>query len=466
MRQVWAGAATIAVLTVAAVPAAQAAPSSFTTGFGDDAFLSPDTGLRDLAFDRGRVVGAATVRIGFPWYAVAPATLAQGFDASDPADPGYRWATVDAAVRAASARGMRVVLTFTFAPAWAEGPGREPSAPRGAWKPDPAAYAAFLRAAAKRYSGAFPDPLAPGAVLPGVRLWQLWNEPNLRTYIAPQFTSSGPASPEIYRRLLNAGYDAVKSVSAKNLVITAGTAPYGDLGNSGRVPPARFVRDLLCVSSRLRPKRCPAPARFDVLAHHPYAIGGPKRRALNPDDVSVPDMAKLTLPLDIAVRAKHVRPAGRKRVWVTEIGWDSAPPDPRGLSQAVHARWLAESLHLLWKQGVDTVLWLLVVDQQPEPSFGATRQSGVFLADGTPKAAATRFQFPFVAAREGRRTELWGKAGARGAVAIQRRKGRRWVTVARARARGSGVFRTTISRRRGLYRARAGAATSPSYRGG
>ena len=89
-----------------------------------------------------------------------------------------------------------------------------------------------MQAAARRYSGTFPDPHRPGAALPRVRYWQPWNEPNLPTFISPQWTGrrlrARPASPAWYRRMLNGAYARVKAVHADNHVVAAGTAPYGD----------------------------------------------------------------------------------------------------------------------------------------------------------------------------------------------------------------------------------------------
>src|SRR5205085_6691381 len=121
-------------------------------------------------------------------------------------------------------------------------------------------FASFATAAARRYSGHFPDPLHPGATLPAVRYWQAWNEPNLDHYLSPHWTKSGaqyiPTSPSIHRLLLNAFHGAVKGVSQSNLVVTAGTAPYGDtagtnpVGNE-RMQPVAFDRALFCLNANL-----------------------------------------------------------------------------------------------------------------------------------------------------------------------------------------------------------------------
>jgi hypothetical protein len=133
-------------------------------------------------------------------------------------------------------------------------------------------------------------------------------------------------SPALYRRLLNAFYVGVKSVDRGNYVVSAGTAPFAEPRKGAcRMAAAYFTREFLCVRGRQRPRpfRCPSsPARFDALAHNPYPIGPPRRPAINPDDVVVPDIWKLTRPLRAAIKAGKVSPRRRKPAWadyLTEI---------------------------------------------------------------------------------------------------------------------------------------------------
>jgi hypothetical protein len=212
------------------------------------------------------------------------------------------------------------------------------------------AFGRFAQALARRYSGAYPDPLRPGAVLPRVRYWQAWNEPNLSIYLAPQWVRHGhgfaPASPGIYRSMLGAFYRGVKAGSPQAFVVSAGTAPFENLHpGEARMPPVEFVRELLCLhGDRLVPARCLDPAHFDVLDHHPYAVGGPFSPALDPGDVSIPDLHKLTVPLRKAEQTGRVLPRARKALWVTEVSYDSSPPDPHGVPIRTHARWVAQTL--------------------------------------------------------------------------------------------------------------------------
>ncbi len=178
-----------------------------------------------------------------------------------------------------------MLILIVHAPSWAEGEDRPPGVRPGRWKPRSGPASDFGYAIAKRYSGSFPDPASEGPALPRVRHFQVWNEPNLT--LASQWEGDRPASAFIYRRLLNAFYRGIKSVNRSNVVVTGGTAPYGDGPGGSGVRPLLFWRTVMCLRNRdrLLPDRCPERANFDVLAHHPInTSGGPFQAALHPDD--------------------------------------------------------------------------------------------------------------------------------------------------------------------------------------
>lgn len=445
------------------------ASRALTTGFASVPFTE-GAASRDQWLDRSVASGAGIVLVPVSWPAIAPQAPNGGSRQDDPANPAYDWKATDDAVRAATGRGLQVLLSLYGAPTWAEGAARSPGASPGSWKPDPAKIAAFASAAARRYSGGFADPTSE-VRLPRVRHWQLWAEPNLSLYLSPQWERrSGryvPFAPAHYRRMLNAFYRAVKSVSDANVVVTAGTAPYGDPNPGGqRMMPVRFWREVFCLRGRtLEKASCPDPPRLDALSHHPYGIAGPRRAALNADDAALVDIYKLTRILRVAGRSGRALPRGRKRMWVTEFGWDSRPPDPDGVPETTRARWLAESFYLLWRQGVDTVNWFQIRDQDPGGNYGATYQTGLYFLDGRPKLAARAFAFPFMTERASReRLRAWGKAPVAGSLTIERREGGKWLPVKALRVGGNRVFLTALRLRgRVELRARIGDQTSLTW---
>jgi hypothetical protein len=446
-----AGAAAVCALIAAlqllgAADARAAAP--FTTGFYDQGAYTSSSS--DIWFGRSNDAGAGIVRIQAFWSQLAPGS--RPVDPSSSADPAYDWSYLDDAVRGANAHGLEVLLSADRAPAWAEGPNRPASAPAGTWRPDPAEYGLFAHALAQRYSGAILDPDNPTKLLPRVRYYQAWNEPNLSTYLTPQWSGKTAVSPLIYRQLLNAFYDGVKGpingADQSNFVVGAGTAPFGDLGTGGRrISPLLFARTLYCLSGKkLKTTSCPDPAHLDAISHHPYSVGGPRWKAYNADDASVPDVWKVVRVLRRAESTGRVLPTGRKRVWATEISWDSSPPDPQGVPAATQARWLEESMYVLWSQGVDTMIWYLIQDAAPTPSYAQTYQSGVYLRNGTAKPSLTAFRFPFVTERRSKsKLRAWGRALEDGTVSIQVKGRHGWHTVKRLDGKADGVFMTKLS---------------------
>jgi hypothetical protein len=396
--------------------------------------------------------------------------LTQGFRASDPADPGYNFSTLDASVRSATANGQHLLLQLLAAPSWALGLGAPASAPPDTWRPNARALGAFAHALAQRYSGRFPDPRNRRRMLPRVTYFQVWDEPNLPTYLTPQWTRTAtgsfvPGSPGIYRQMLNAAYAGIKAAQRHAYVLAAGTAPYGDRPGVGRMAPVMFWRELLCLHGQaLRPERCRNPAHFDAADHHPYAAT-PTVHAFRKDDVSVPDLGRIARVLRAAERAHRVLPRGRKPLWVTEIDWDSNPPDPYSkIPLRKQARYLSLGFYELWRQGVGHVFWFLMRDIR----YYSLTGSGLYFLSNRAKPSMAAFRFPFVAlGSRNRELTLWGHAPHAGAVTIERAAGHGWRRFIRLRTTRGGIFYAI--RRAGsrlMLRARQGAIASLAFDSG
>jgi hypothetical protein len=188
--------------------------------------------------------------------------------------------------------------------------------------------------------------------------------------------------------------------------------------------------------------------------------------------VVVPDFRKLFRPLRAAERAGKVAPRGRKPIWVTEVAWDSRPPDPTGSRLALHAQYIQQGLYTLWRQGVSTVVYFLLRDGTKGAGFQFTYQGGMFfrsssIANDKPKPAFEAFRFPFSAFRKRGVAKIWGVAPAAGSVTIEAKRGGKWRSLTRLRAGGNRVF---FGRRRvakgTLLRARLGREHSLSFRVG
>lgn len=441
------GWAALACLALAlAWPAGAWAARPLELGFGDEAF----TGSQGAVWlQRSVQAGADIVRIDVGWPVPNTARRPAHFDARNPADPNYDFGQDDAAIKHASALGLRVLAVFTGAPLWAQGPHRPADAAAGSWRPDPGALEDYGIALARRYSGHFPDPADPGHMLPRVAAFQVWNEPNLSLYLSPQWVGSQAVAPVLYRRMLNAFYRGVKSVNPRALVVVGGSAPFGDPPGGQRLPPVDFWRDVLCLrqaGGSLRGGGCRDPAHFDVFAHHPYSVGSPATPALDPGDVSIPDLGKLTTLLRAAERSGMALPHKQHPLWITEVSYNSYPPAPGGVPIQEHARWLEQSLAELWRQGAQVVFWNQVGDQPPIPSYGTTNQSGVYYLNGRPKPALTAYRFPLVAWRSGPGAlEVWGRAPGSGRVVIDALVRGIWRPMRSMRERAGGTFATEIA---------------------
>jgi hypothetical protein len=456
-----------------------------TRGVSDSTLLmSSDAQVRELALTRIRATGASVVRIPAEWrYIVSPDPPAD-FDASDPASPAYDFTAVDAAVRDTVAAGLTPLLVVTRAPAFAEAPHRWPYAYPGSWAPNPAAFGAFATAVARRYDGSFPDPLEPGHALPRVRLFEVWNEPNLARYLEPQWVVEGGRwrafSPLLYRQLLNAFYAAVTGVAPSDVVLTAGIAPNGEPAGVGRMTPLRFLDGMLCLEgggagrggapagsgriggALIGGTACSDPPHFDVLAFHPLSFEGPDFPAHSSQDVAISDIAKVTDLLDRAERLHTALPRGPKSVWVTELNWESAPQSPHGVPGRLQALWISRALHRLWVAGVAFADWQFLVDPYPDlplatPTGGTitvSRPAGLYtpgpggeFAGAHPKPFLRGFTLPFDPLRVDRgHVRVWALLMHPGQAALLQRQARggAWRTIARLRAGSDAVLNALV----------------------
>jgi Concanavalin A-like lectin/glucanases superfamily len=430
---------------VAAASAAAALPNRpLVTSVDADlqAFNGPQ---RPLAYQMVRAAGANVVRINVIWRQVlkSPSRKPSPFNPENPADPQYDWTEPDTDVRLAVASGLQPMLTLVAAPRWAEGvprPQRVAGWKIGSWRPDPSAAAAFAKAVAIRYGGSFQG-------LPRVRYFEIWNEPNLVGFLAPQAENGKLVGPTLYRNLLNAMANAIHGVHSDNVVSAGSTAPFTLVtqGQQIATSPMVFMRDFLCMSADPHPRpTCSAKAAFDAWSHHPFTPGGPTRHAVNRDDVGLGDLPAMKNLLDVAYKAGHIHSAKPPEFWVTEFAWDTLPPDPLAVPIDLQSRWISEALYRSWKAGVSLFTWFQLWD---EPGY-SRYQDGLFFRNGEdlryaqPKPSFTSFRFPFVAYQQRKKVFVWGRTpyGVRGRVLIQRMTKSGWRKAGAFTANRYGIF--------------------------
>jgi hypothetical protein len=472
-------------LALAVQPAAAHAARPLDVGFADRLYENPASSDRWLA--KTETVNADIIRINMYWSQVA---YNEPDHPRDPADPAYNWSLYDAGISNAVAHGFDVDLTVLAAPSWAEGPNR-PSpkkAPYGSWKPDADAFGDFAHALATRYSGSYdpatgtpppedPPPILPpllraGGTLPRLHYFEAWNEPNLGTYITPQFQGGRDTSAAIYVKLLNHFYDEVKAVIPDAKIVTGGTAPYGDPPGPGaqKTGPLRFARDLMCLNAKLRRANCPAgeKPKFDIYAHHPINRAAPPT-AHGPlsDDVMIADFGDLTKTVRRAEKLNTLGNGGHHELWANEVWWQTDPPDPdEGVPLKTQARWMEQALYMLWKEGASNVSFLQFRDDKRKPGEFTldSYQTGVYSYANKRKPSANAVAFPFVTdRRSGGRLLAWGKAPRSGKLTIEARAEGRggYIKVRRIHVTEGKVFTTGVRLRgEARLRARVGKSTS------
>ena len=431
-------AACAALMALAA--SAGAAPAPLQTGIS---YVLADE-EPDVALEHVKATGAQFAQTPVRWSEVAPANQPANWQPEDPGDSHYDWERIDRWVVAAVRNGLTPVLQIRSAPTWVQRCPATQIDTGGPCNPDPAALTAFATAAARRYSGQFGG-------LPRVQYWQGLNEPNLSLFFNPQYEGDKPASPYLYRALINSFYAAIKAVDPSDLVLAAGLSP---LTVSGSIAPMRFARLLLCMTGGKHPRPtggdCEGGVDFDIFDVHPYTSGGPTHKG-GSNDIELGDLGKLTTLLAAADRAGRIHGAfSRTPLWITEFSWDSNPPDPGGLPMRILCRWTAEALHNAWSVGVHTFFWFTLRDSPGISGFpnAETPQAGLYfrgaaVAQDQPKEVLSVFRFPFVAYPKAKGLKFWGRTpdGGKGKVAIQALKNGHWRNVFVARANRVGIFR-------------------------
>jgi Glycosyl hydrolase catalytic core len=363
-----------------AVPSASA--SRFVQhGIFDDAQLN--YGNPDVVFPMLKQLRTQLVRVSLVWGGPNGVARRRPVNPMNPNDPAYNWAVYDRTVSYATANGMKVVFSIVGTPPWANSakgvnvvPARILDLER------------FATAAARRYSGTFRA--SDGRTLPAVRQWLAWNEPNNPAFLRPQFRKVGSRqvvqSAIDYAKICNAIVKGVrKSTVGASKVACGVTGPRGNNNpNSARpaVSPLAFLRAMHRAGAK----------GFDAYAHHPY-YGAPRETPSTPPPPGIHGNAATAITLgNINLLVREVtRLYGNKRMWITEYGYQTNPPDRIfGVSFVNQARYMTQAYGIARRHPrIDMFLWFLLRDERR----GAEGwQSGLLTASGTRKPAFASFQ--------------------------------------------------------------------------
>jgi hypothetical protein len=397
--------AVFTVLAALVLPGSALAAPGISFGIQDDAWLhTPPLDARLKTLDR---LGPDVVRVTLRWDQTA---RKKPLRATNPNDKAYDWSGSDSILRGLHLHHIAALVTLYGAPRWANGRHAPNFAPRSKWT-----LPAFAVAAAKRY--------------PWVRMWEIWNEPNLRTFLRPN-------SPRIYvSRVLNPTVAALHRVRRGMRVAGGATSPRRTPSGMG---PIQFMRGMRA-----------AQAQFDVYSHHPYPVSR----------VETPSKANCRYCTGILTMARLPdllgevrRDFGSKRVWLTEYGYQTNPPDRYlGVSRSLQAKYLDQAAYLARKAPrVDLLIHFLVKDERVRGRW----QSGLIAAGGAQKPSFWSFALPLLQlSRDGSRTVLWGQVRAgrgRQRYVLQRVTNGHWRSIGGSRLTSSrGYFQRVVAATRG-----------------
>ena len=248
-------------------------------------------------------------------------------------------------------------------------------------------------------------------------------------------------------RLLNPAYVAIHDVSPSSRVAGGVTAPRGGAGGTS---PVSFIRGM----GR-------AGARLDAYAHHPYALSPSE----TPWSGGCAHCQTITLSTIDKLVTETRRAFGRPvRLWLTELGYQSNPPDRlAGVPLQTQATYVAAAAYRAWlTPRVDLLIQYLYRDEPGTDRW----QSGLETRAGLDKPAMAAVPRPLAeVARRGSKTTVWGTirpgSGAR-PYRLQRLGEAGWVTVGGVqRTKTDGTLRRVVTagvgvRLRLLAGARAG----------
>ncbi len=352
-------------LTLIAVWPAAALAGAYGLAF-DDAFTASGT----AAWTEAGQLNATVVRVDVRWADVAPTAPA---NARQPGSRGYRWAAVDAKVRAAAdpAHPATVLLSVWGTPDWARqdrGRGGEPGNP--AFLPRRTAWRNFAAALATRYSGAFS---AGGSALPRVTTFEIWPNPNLQSGLRPQRMAGRLAAPGLFKTLLGAAGLEIRKVAAANgytATIVSGGVARTDPANTADTQPATFLRAMARARTGLD--------AIGLRLAPPSGVEGPAEAG---------NLAASDMNGAIAVIDAYWPDQGRA-AWLTDYGAPSGPAEA-GLSDATQQAAVTAFLGATQHPRVAAGIWSALQDVEAAPFAGLRGRAPAADQVGTAKPSWT-----------------------------------------------------------------------------
>jgi hypothetical protein len=311
---------------------------------------------------------------------------------TEPQKDHFRWPDRHVAVLAEN--GIRPMFTVFGSPGWATGNPYDGVPPlKGKAKNH---WQEFLEAAVQRYGpqGSFWRD-HPDVPKKAVKAWQIWNEPNLlKTFTETTGNQLRLVkhAPRAYAKLVKNSDQTITKADPHAKVILAGLTAEsmfrsGDAPQSKKIASDTFLKKLLKAGN--------VTNHFDAVALHPY----------------LPNLKKFKKAIRVTRKVMRKGGAGKKELWLTEMGWGSGGPSQFHLTKGKkgQAKLLKKSFKATVnnrkKWNIGRVFWFFWRDPNPSRpgsgcSFCAT--SGLLKFNRTRKPAYKQFK---------RFTEMQGKPG-------------------------------------------------------
>lgn len=264
---------------------------------------------RSQVLDELAAAGVTWVRLDMGWSTIQP----DGPDSySESAVAAY-----DEQVREIRARGMKILVVFSWGPKWSTGYDEKWGRPG-----DPQDYADATAWVVSHYNGSL-----PGLQIEGI---ELWNEPDSSTFWNPEPEATRTSD---FAELVKAAGPAAKSANPNITVVVGAPASVGVTWYT------EFYKTPGVVGT------------YDALGIHPYQ--SPTDAAPEVVDVEQVDYYMTNIPRLDALMTANDDPA---RIWATEFGWSThdnlsfpgtVPNWKRGVTEVVQSDYLLRAMPVL-----------------------------------------------------------------------------------------------------------------------
>ncbi|MDA3005620.1 MAG: hypothetical protein O3B97_03035 [Actinomycetota bacterium] len=353
-----------AAVAGAALPAMGAAAA---IGLQDDRMAASQAAEIPGRIALAEATGTQVLRIDLFWATAAPTKPA---NPTDHLDPAYDWTWADTTLCGVVKAGMQPIVSTWNAPGWATGGAKgtrgvvwNSKAPRKAQD-----YADFMSALATRYNGRTE---IPGQGTCKVKFYEIWNEPNLSLYFAPQYSGRKVVSSPKYVQMVNRAVPAIRRANRSAVPIVGVTGPKGKSDKTGRGT-LDWIKDMRRYGIK------PGPWQY---SQHIYpAVGPTSKRRVVPSWGTLPEIAS----------AVNQLPGGRsKKIYITEASYTTAKTTYRkvAFTTAQQRTFMKQIFRLPFVKSsrVPVVIWFQLQDNPDWPG-------GIRTFAGGQKPAYATFQ--------------------------------------------------------------------------